>query len=375
MNKIDFLSLKKCNLPYEEEIKRVVCDVIESGWYLNGKNIATLEQKVAEVAQTQFCVACSNGLDALRLIFRAYIEMGVMQEGDEVIVPANTYIASILAVTDNRLKPIFVEPSEKTMNIDIDKIESAITPRTRAVMVVHLYGNPCWDEKLNILAKRHGVKIIEDNAQAIGAVAHCNGLHGTAVTGGLGDASGFSFYPTKNIGAFGDAGAVTTNDEKLYQTVKALVNYGTDRRYHNLYAGLNCRMDEIQAAILLVKLKHLDEISAERQKKALIYDAEIKNSLIVKPIINKNEKQVWHQYEIRVTERRDEFREFLAVNGVATDIHYAVPPHLQPCYKEFSHLDLPITEHMANTLVSLPIAESVSENDIHEIANIVNKFV
>lgn len=227
--------------------------MVESGWFLNGKHTAALEEALRLHCGMPYAVACSNGLDALRLIFRAYIELGVMKPGDEVIVPANTYIASVLAVTDNGLVPVMVEPSEQTMNLDVKRVEAAITPRTRAVMVVHLYGAACWGPELNDLAVRYGLKIVEDNAQAIGAQASCEGLNGGRITGGLGDAAGFSFYPTKNLGALGDAGAVTTSDEQLAKAVKALANYGSDRRYHNIYQGVNCRMDELQAAMLCVK--------------------------------------------------------------------------------------------------------------------------
>lgn len=371
MTKYPFLSLKTNNAPMLHEIRQAVGEVVESGWYLNGMQTQCLERELGEICHAGHVVACSNGLDALRLIFRAYKELGVMSDGDEVIVPANTYIATVLAVSDNNLRPVFVEPSETTLNIDIDKIEAAITPRTRAIFIVHLYGAACWSQKLVDLAKNHNLKIIEDNAQAIGATSDIPGLKGTFVTGGLGNAAGFSFYPTKNIGAMGDAGAVATCDTTLAQTVKALANYGADRRYHNLYKGLNCRIDEIQAAILRVKLRHLPEIIDARRTRAAIYDSEISNSLITKPALDKG--AVWHQYVVRTTDR-DRFREYLLANGVETDIHYAVPPHLQPCYREFSHLDLPITYRMANQVVSLPISEGTPEAHIREITAIINRW-
>ena len=371
MKRYPFLSLKDCNAPYIEEIEEAVCDVIESGWFLNGEQTKLFEKELAELCKTNFAIACSNGLDALRLIIRAYKELGLFKDGDEIIVPANTYIASVLAISDNGLLPVFVEPSEMTMNLDIDKIEAAITPRTRAIMVVHLYGSACWSEKMNAIAGKYKLKIIEDNAQAIGATAHCNGLNGTGITGGLGDAAGFSFYPTKNIGAMGDAGAIITNDSQLASTVKAIANYGSDRRYHNIYKGLNCRIDEIQAAILRVKLRHLDEITAARRKRAEIYDSAITNPLITKPLFD--DGAVWHQYEIRINDR-DKFREYLADNGVETDIHYAVPPYLQPCYYEFSQKEFPITRNMADTVVSLPISEGTPITDIKKIAEIINRY-
>ena len=371
MKKYTFLSLKTNNLPYIGEIKEEINRVLESGWFLNGENTGCLEKEVAELCRTRHAVACSNGLDALRLIFRAYIETGMMNEGNEVIVPANTYIASILAVTDNRLKPVFVEPSDLTLNLDPDKVEAAITKRTKAIMVVHLYGAACWSPLLNDLSAKYGLKIIEDNAQAIGATASCTGLSATNVTGGLGDAAGLSFYPTKNLGALGDAGMVTTNDSKIAETVRALANYGSDRRYHNIRKGLNCRMDEIQAAALRVKLRHLPEITAARRERAASYHTFITNPLIRKPLPDAG--AVWHQYIVRTNER-DRFRLYLSDNGVETDIHYAVPPHLQPCYSEYAALNLPITERIANEVVSLPITEGTPLADIQEISQIINKF-
>lgn len=371
MKKYPFLSLKTNNIPFEEELKKALCDVATSGWYLNGKNTAAFESNLASFNHVRHVTACSNGLDALRLIFRAYIEMGAMQPGDEVIVPANTYIASVLAVSDNGLIPVFVEPSEQTMNLDIDKIESAISSRTRAIMPVHLYGAACWSPKMNEISLKYGLKIVEDNAQAIGAEASCNGLWESNLTGGLGDAGAFSFYPTKNLGALGDAGAVATNDEELAKTVKAIANYGSDRRYHNLFKGLNCRMDETQAAVLLAKLRHLPEITDARRQRASLYDRNIANPLVRKPLFDKG--AVWHQYVIRVHDRND-FRRFLSENGVETDIHYAVPPHLQPCYREYAGLRLPVTRRIADEVVSLPITEGTPLTDIEEIADIINSY-
>lgn len=371
MKKYPFLSLKTNNQPYADEIKEAVCRVIESGWFLNGENTQRLEQEIASLCMTRYAVACSNGLDALRLILRAYIELGAMQEGDEVIVPANTYIASVLAVTDNRLRPVFVEPSDITLNLDPEKAEQTITKRTKAIMVVHLYGAACWSPVFNRLSEKYGLKIIEDNAQSIGATSASAGLGGTTATGGLGDAAGLSFYPTKNLGALGDAGAVTTNDPELANAVRALANYGSDRRYHNIYKGLNCRIDEMQAATLLVKLRHLPEITAARRERASAYFEGITNPSIRKPLDDKG--AVWHQYIVRTTER-DRFRQYLLDNGVETDIHYAVPPHRQPCYCEYSSLKLPITERIASEVVSLPVTEGTPVADIREIAGIINGF-
>lgn len=375
MKAYPFLSLKKINEPYETEIRQAISDVVESGWYLNGKYNRLLEDSLKSLCSTDFAVACSNGLDALRLIFRAYIETGRMAAGDEVIVQANTYIASILAISDNGLKPVLVDADEATLNLDFSKIEAAITPRTKAVMVVHLYGTPCWSPAIADIARRHNLIVVEDNAQAIGAKAACDGLFASRVTGGLGDAAAFSFYPTKNIGAMGDAGAVTTNDEEIARTVKAIANYGSDRRYHNIYRGLNSRMDEMQAAILCVKLAHLQEITARRQANAALYDRLLTNPAIIRPAISKTATQVWHQYEIRIAGgRRDAFRKFMKDNGVETDIHYAVPPHRQPCYPEFASLPLPVTERLADEVASLPIAESLTAGEIQEIAAIANRF-
>ncbi len=368
-----FLPLRDINRPYNAEIAAALNDILESGWYLHGKYTAELEQRLAALCSTKYAVACSNGLDALRLIIRAYKELGVMADGDEVLVQANTYIASVLAISDNGLRPVLVDADPSTLNMDFSLLEQRISPRTRAIMVVHLYGSPCWSQSLVDIARRHNLKIIEDNAQAIGATAADKGLWDTHATGGLGDAAAFSFYPTKNIGALGDAGAVTTNDEALASAVNALANYGADRRYHNIYQGLNCRMDEMQAAALCVKLRHLDEITARRRENAAAYDASISHPLITKPQML--EGNVWHQYEILVGDgRRDDFRQYLADNGVQTDIHYAVPPHMQPCYPHLAGIALPATERLAGEYVSLPVAEHLSKNDIFEISQIINNF-
>ncbi len=368
-----FLPLRDINQPYNAEIAAALNDILESGWYLHGKNVAELEQNLAHLCSVKHAVACSNGLDALRLILRAYKDLGVMADGDEVLVQANTYIASVLAISDNALHPVLVDADPKTLNMDFSLLEQRISPRTRAVMVVHLYGAPCWSEALVDIARRHNLKIIEDNAQAIGATSASAGLWGTHVTGGLGDAAAFSFYPTKNIGALGDAGAVTTNDAALADAVKALANYGSDRRYHNIYQGLNCRMDEMQAAALCVKLRHLDEVSNHRRANARAYDYAITNPLITKPQML--EGNVWHQYEVLVAGgRRDDFRNYLADNGVQTDVHYAVPPHRQPCYPHLADIPLRATERLADECVSLPIAEHLCENDILGISNIINNY-
>lgn len=373
MKKYEFLSLKSLTEPMADELKEAASRVIDSGWFVLGENVKLFEKQLATLCETKYAIGVSNGLDALRLILRAYKEAGIMKDGDEIIVPSNTYIASILAVTDNNLTPVFVEPSPLTMNLDSSLIEEKLTARTKGIMVVHLYGSPCWDDKINEIAQKYNLKVIEDNAQAIGAKSSVTGLWGTHTTGSLGHAAGNSFYPTKNLGAIGDAGAVTTNDEELYNTIKALLNYGTDYRYHNLYAGLNCRLDELQAALLLVKMKYLAKENDYRNQLAKIYDTEINNPLISKPLIDKGQKQIWHQYVLR-TERRDEFRKYMLDNGVSTDVLYPTPPHKQPCYSQYAHLNLPIAEHLADTVVSIPISSITSVQDAHEISNIINKF-
>lgn len=372
MKQYPFLSLKQANAPLEDELKQAAIDVINSGWYLHGKHTEKLEQEIAQLCHTRHCIAVSNGLDALRLILQAYIEMGRLKPGDKVIVPGNTFIASVLAVTDCDLVPVLCDPSELTMNLNSEIAERLITPDVRAIMPVHLYGTPCWDLKLKQLALKHNLIIIEDNAQAIGATAACDGLHGTRTTGGLGHASGISFYPTKNLGAMGDAGAVTTSDNELAHVVRALASYGSDRRYHNIYRGRNCRIDEIQAAILCVKLRHLAEENARRDTIAATYNEAITNPKVVVPTRMSNMSQVWHQYVIQVKEGRDAFRQALHERGVMTDIHYATPPHMQPCYANLEHGPLPVTERLASMVVSLPIAHPITVDDAHEIASIIN---
>ena len=373
MKRYPFLNLKHANAAYAEDIKEAVCRVIDSGRYLNGDETAALEVELAQLCGVKHCVAVSNGLDALTLIIRAYKEEGIFADGDEIIVPANTYIASVLAITRNALIPRFVDADAATLNLDTSKIEEVINARTRGIMPVHLYGTPCWDETLKQLAECYNLVIIEDNAQAIGAKAQCPGIHSSSTTGGLGHAAGLSFYPTKNLGALGDAGAVTTHNHAIARIVKALANYGSDHRYHNAFAGYNCRIDEIQAAALRVKLRHLDQETKRRREVAETYNREIRNELVTKPTIFGNMQQVWHQYAIRI-EERDEFREYLRISGIDTDVHYATPPYLQPCYKEYSHLQMPVTKAIADTIVSLPIGAPISTHDATTIAQIINGF-
>lgn len=373
MKQYPFLNLKLADAPIATELKQAIAQVIDSGRYLHGEHTEQLEQEIATLCQVKHCIAVSNGLDSLRLIIRAYKELGKLHDGDEVIIPGNTYVATVLAVTDNALKPVLCDPRTDTMNLDSSLLEPLITSRTRAIMPVHLYGTPCWDKELMAVAKRHNLLIVEDNAQAIAAQASCPGLSGTRITGGLGNAAGQSFYPTKNLGALGDAGAVMTSDDQLAATVRALANYGADRRYHNIYCGLNCRIDEVQAAALRVKLRHLEAETQRRQHIVATYNECITSPLVTTPAIFPGMRQVWHQYVIRVS-NRDAFRTYLQQHGVGTDIHYATPPHLQPCYQKLKNSHLPVTEQLASTVVSLPIARPITQQDAVEISTIINNW-
>lgn len=368
---IKFLDLQKINAQYAEEMKQAAAEVIDSRWYLLGERVNQFETNLANYIGVKHAVGVGNGLDALRLILRAYIEMGVMNEGDEVIVPANTYIATILAISDNDLKPVLVEPDINTYNLDISKIEEHITPQTKAIMVVHLYGQVCWSNELEQIAKKHQLKIIEDNAQAIGA--EWKGKK----TGALGDAAGFSFYPGKNLGALGDAGAVTTNDNQLAETIRALGNYGSKQKYVNEYRGLNSRMDEIQAAFLNIKLKYLDEENQKRREIAQYYCQNIKNPDITLPkknniisIIN-NQSHVWHLFVIRHPER-DQLKNYLDEHEVQSLIHYPIPPYKQKAYREWNNLNFPITEKIHSEVLSLPISSVINEKDVKLICDLIN---
>jgi dTDP-4-amino-4,6-dideoxygalactose transaminase len=372
---IKFLDLQKINAQYAEELKQASAEVIVSGWYLQGEKVKRFEANLASYIGVKHAIGVANGLDALRLILKAYIKIGILQEGDEVLVPANTYIATILAITDNRLKPILVEPDINTYNLDISLIERHITPRTRAIMVVHLYGQVCWSEELEGIAKRYNLKIIEDNAQAIGAKWN------TKRSGALGDASGNSFYPGKNLGALGDSGAVTTNDDELAKIVRALANYGSNKKYVNDYQGLNSRLDEMQAAFLDVKLKYLDAENKRRRQIAQYYCENIKNTEIILPSTNDYSlftipfslTHVWHIFIVR-TSNRDKLQTYLTGNEIQTLIHYPIPPHRQKAYKEWNNLSLPITEQIHNEVISLPISPVMNNDDVEKIIQIVNAF-
>lgn len=367
---INFLDLKKINEQYNAELKNVASEVIDSGWYLLGDRVRQFENELSNYIGVKHTITCANGLDALRLIFKGYIELGVLEKGDEVIVPANTYIASVLAISDNGLIPVFVEPKLDTYNLDLSKIEESITKKTKAILVVHLYGQVCFSDKLKELSKKYKLKIVEDNAQAIGAKLN------DKKTGSLGDASGFSFYPGKNLGALGDAGAITTNNDELANVVRALGNYGSEIKYECKYQGLNSRMDEIQAGFLSVKLKYLDNENNIRRTVANEFISNIKNTDIVLPKIVNNdiESHVWHLFVIRHSER-NRLQTYLSENNIQTLIHYPIPPHKQLAYKKMNKQSFPITEKIHDQVLSLPISPVLNENEIHDIVNAINQFV
>ena len=405
-----YLDLKKINISYEHAAD----EVLSSGWYLKGDYTRRFEEAYAAYIGTKYCIGCGNGLDALTLIFRAYKELGIMKDGDEVIVPANTYIASILAITENRLRPVLVEPSLDTLQIDDVLIEQAITPRTRAIMIVHLYGRCAYTDRIGDLCRKYGLKLIEDNAQAHGCVYHgdcpsCEqrselqgdcprDTHSAKLkTGSLGSAAGHSFYPTKNLGAFGDAGAVTTDDDELADVIRALGNYGSSRHYVFDYQGRNSRMDEIQAAILLAKLPDLDANNQRRREIAARYEREVSNDLVRIPLSDLTGGQapcevpvidsVYHIFPV-LCERRDELRQYLADNGVQTEIHYPIPPHRQRCYakgaqnrlselselSEWSSLSLPITEQIHAQELSIPCNQALTDDEVTCIIDLLNSF-
>ncbi|PSL06317.1 DegT/DnrJ/EryC1/StrS family aminotransferase [Cecembia rubra] len=364
---IPFLDLKKVNQKYEEEILLAINKVIQSGWYLQGAANKEFEENYSKYIGSKFAIGVANGLDALRLILRAYMEMGFLQEGDEVIVPANTYIASVLAITDNKLKPVFVEPNFDTLQIDPSRIEEVITKRTKAIMIVHLYGRCAYMDSIGQICANHNLKLIEDNAQAHGCYFNDNR------TGNLGDAAGHSFYPGKNLGAFGDAGAVTTNDEQLASTIRALSNYGSKQKYVCEYQGLNSRLDEIQAAILNVKLQYLDNDNDARRKAAKRYINEITNNKVLIPNIETWSSHVFHLFPVFV-ENRNAFQKYLLDGGVQTVIHYPIPPHKQKCYSDFNNLHFPLTERIHDQELSLPISPVITDEEITKIVDLVNKW-
>jgi len=369
---IPFLDLKNINQQYRDELVAACARVIDSGWYIAGQELEKFEHNFAEYCGTQFAIGVANGLDALILVLRAWKELGQLKDGDEVIVPSNTYIASILAVTANHLTPILVEPDIDSFNIDPAKIEAAITDKTKVILPVHLYGQLAEMPKIMQIARKHNLLVLEDSAQSHGAA-----IEGKKA-GAWGDASGFSFYPGKNLGALGDAGAITTNDIELAQMLKALRNYGSHEKYKNLVPGINSRLDEIQAAMLDIKLKFLDQEIQHRRKIAQLYLTQIEHPLIQLPLADVNAEQyqqhVWHLFVIR-TKHREALQSYLAANGVQTLIHYPTPPHKQQAYKELNELSLPISEQIHAEVLSLPIGPTLSVEDADKIAQLCNNFV
>ncbi|MCU4166647.1 DegT/DnrJ/EryC1/StrS family aminotransferase [Carboxylicivirga caseinilyticus] len=379
---IKFLDIQKITESFQPELSESVHKVIDKGWYLLGEETQKFEKEYAEFIGSEYCIGVGNGLDALRLIFKAYITMGVMKEGDEVIVPANTYIASILAITDNKLKPVLVEPDINSYNLDISLVEKAISPKTKAIMVVHLYGQACWSEELEKIAKNYQLKIVEDNAQAAGAVVSNSSLktHHSKLkrTGALGDAAGHSFYPGKNLGALGDGGSVTTNDPELEQVIRALANYGSKEKYVNEYQGLNSRLDEIQATVLRVKLKRLDQDNQRRREIATFYLDNIKHPDIILPSTINHQlstinslDHVWHLFVIRHPDRNG-LQDYLSKNGVQTLIHYPMPPNKQLAYREWNSMNFPITNRIHDEVLSLPISQIMKMEDVNIVVESLN---
>ncbi len=365
-----FLDLADVNAPYIEGLREAAARVVSSGRYVGGPECEAFEEELAAMTGTRFAIGVSNGLDALRLILKAYIELGEMRPGDEVLVPANTYVASVLAISDAGLKPVLVDADRGTLNMDMSLLRGAVTPRTRAIMTVHLYGRVAWGEELEAVAREFGLKVIEDNAQAIGA--RWRGR----MAGSLGDAAAFSFYPTKNIGALGDAGAVTTSDPRLAAAVRAIANYGSDRRYHNIYKGFNCRLDPMQAALLRVKLPYADMENDRRRDLARVYLGAVPSTpaLALPALPADPAEHVFHQFVVLAADR-PAFEAYLRANGVGYDIHYATPPHRQPCYAgELTSAAYPVTDFIADHCVSLPITRSTSFDDAAAIASILASY-
>ncbi|MBS2098226.1 DegT/DnrJ/EryC1/StrS family aminotransferase [Carboxylicivirga linearis] len=368
MKTIPFLDLRKVNEEYETDIKAALNTVLDSGWYLFGKQKQLFEEQLAAYNGSKHVIGTANGLDSLTMIFRGYIELGKLKKGDEVIVPANTYIATILSIIHNGLIPVFVEPNEVTFNIDPSFVNESITNKTKAIMVVHLYGRVSQVDELKEIAEANNLLLIEDNAQAIGA-----SWKGTK-TGCLGDASAFSFYPGKNLGALSDAGAIATNDKELADVVRAISNYGSSEKYVNDYLGVNSRMDEIQAAILSAKLKDLDNVIKKRQEIAMKYVNDIKNPIIKLPEVPVNvNEHVWHLFVVR-TIKRDELISFLKQKGISAMIHYPIPPHKQTALKNFSNISLPITERIHEEVVSIPLHQCLQNDEVNYIIEQLNEF-
>lgn len=364
---IKFLDLKLINDSFEPELSIAVKRVLDSGWYLLGSEVSAFENEFSSFIGTEHCIGVANGLDALRLILRAYIEIGLMKENDEIIVPANTYIATILAITENRLTPVLVEPDIATYNIDPYKIEKKITERTKGIMIVHLYGRNSMHPEIQRIIQKYDLKLIEDNAQAVGA------FYNEKRTGSLGHAAGHSFYPGKNLGCLGDGGAVTTDDDELASVIRAIANYGSTQKYINDYKGLNSRLDEIQAAVLRTKLPRLDSDNKRRRQIAQFYLENIKNEAVILPIQSSTADNVWHLFVIR-SSKRDQLGSFLTEHGIQTLIHYPVPPHKQKAYQNWEPLSLPITEKIHNQVLSLPISPIMTSDDTEYIIKMINLF-
>ena len=364
---IKLLDLQAITAQHGDEIKAAVNRVIDSGWFLQGDEIKRFESDYAKFVGVRNCVSVANGLDALYLLMRGYKEMGLLKEGDEIIVPANTYIATIISITRNNLIPVLVEPTFDNMEIDITKVEAAITPRTKGVMIVHLYGRIAYNDTLGEICKKHGLILMEDCAQSHGCA--WKGVR----TGALGDSAAHSFYPGKNLGALGDAGAVTTNDDKLAAIIRALANYGSQKKYVFKYVGMNSRMSELDAAVLGVKLKYLDEDNAQRQKLADYYYKNINNSAISLPKRIDDENNVYHQFPI-FCEQRDELQKYLTANGVQTLIHYPIPPHKQECYSDWNARCYPITERLHAQELSIPMSQIVTREDATKVVRVINQY-
>jgi len=396
---LPFYDLQRLTQTHGSEIKAAVNRVIDKGWYVLGHEVETFERHYAAYIGTKHCIGVGNGLDALRLILRAYIELGRLQEGDEILVPANTFIASMLAITDNRLQPVLVEPDARTLQIDGTKLEAALTPRTKAVMIVHLYGQNAWTETIAAFCTQHGLLLLEDNAQAAGCNVQVPTLNTTQKTGSLGHAAGHSFYPTKPLGALGDGGAVTTNDDQLATTVRQLANYGSGRKYVFLYQGYNSRLDELQAAALDVKLRYLDSENERRRHIARLYKQGLNHPTIQLPDLSLNNDNVYHLYPILVGQaqpsvggqanaptdgpsagtvrnesRRDALQQYLAAQGIQTQIHYPIPPHRQACYKTWTTASYPITEAIHQRELSLPLSPVMTDNDVQRVIDAINHW-
>jgi dTDP-4-amino-4,6-dideoxygalactose transaminase len=364
---ISFLDLKAINKQYQEELKEACARVIDSGWYIMGNELEQFEGEFAKYCETKHAIGVANGLDALTLVLRAWKEMGKLVDGDEVIVPANTYIASILAITENKLVPVLVEPDLDTYNLTQEGVEAAITSRTKAILPVHLYGLISPMQEIMHIAKQHNLLVLEDCAQAHGAMI------GGKKAGNWGHAAGFSFYPGKNLGALGDAGAITTNDEELARTLRALRNYGSNKKYENFYQGVNSRLDEIQAAMLRVKLRHLNTETSRRQEVAKRYRTEINNPHVVLPKVENGEEHVWHLFVVRC-KQREELSAWLFQNGVQTLVHYPIPPHKQEAYDDWKDLSMPITESIHQQVISLPVDPTMEHSAVSEVIKLVNEF-